>query len=225
MLIIIALVLILICISLGTYIYINVTYNKYKKIKIKSNLSGFEVSRKIIDNYDLNNVYITETKEYFISQYDSNRKVIRLVTNVFDGDNLVSTGISAVESGYAIIDKNNNNNNIYNIRKIVDPFIKILLITSYIIIVIGILFGHMNTLISGVSIDYLILIFYILTYSVEKEAKKNAIKELAINKIVTKKELSYVEKIINATILSNIASIIFPIVELIKKIIEFGKSN
>lgn len=222
MLIVSALVLILLFISLGTYIYISVIYNKYEKIKL--NISGFEVSRKIIDKYDLNNVYITETREYFISNYDYNRKVIRLVSKVFDGENITSTAIAAVESGYAILDKEDKNN-IYKIRKVIDPFLKILLYSSYVIIIIGVLFGHINTLILGVLLDYLIMLFYIFTYSVEKKIKKIAIKELLNNKIISSKKIIYTEKVVNATSLNNIASIIFPIVEIIKKIVEFGKSS
>ena len=63
------LILVLLFISLGTYIYIELECNKYKKVKVKSNLSGFEVSRKLLDSYDLNNIYITETKEFLQSKY------------------------------------------------------------------------------------------------------------------------------------------------------------
>ena len=223
MIIAVSLVLVLLLVSLGTYIYTEVTYNKFKKIKIKSNLSGFEVSRNILDNYDLNNVYITETSEYLFSRYDSDRKVIRLVKDVFNAENLTSTGISSIEAGYAVLDKKNNK--MYSFRKKIVPFVNLLLFASYIIILIGIIFGHINTLLSGIIIDYLILFFYIATYSIDKEAEKIATEELIKNKIITKKELINVQKILKVTTFNNIVSIIFPIVELIKKIVEFGKSN
>lgn len=218
------LILVLLFISLGTYIYIEIGCNKYKKIKMKSHLSGFEVSRKILDSYDLNNIYITETKEFLFSKYDPDRKVIRLVKSVFDGENITSCAISSIESGYAILD-NKKNNSIYNIRKKINSFINVLLITSYIIILIGILFGHSNTLMSGIIIDYVILLYYAFTFNVEKEVKAIVIKELASNKIVIKKELIYIEKLSKIIVLKNVASIILPIIELIKKIIDFGKSN
>ena len=223
MLLIISLVFVLILLSFGSYVYIEITYNKYQKNKIKSNLSGFEISRNILDNYDLNNVYITETNEYLFSKYDFNRKVVRFVKNVFNGENITSTAISSFETSYAILDKKNDK--LYELRKKIMPIINILLISSYIIILIGLLFGHMNTLLSGVIIAYLILIFYILTYNIEKKVKKIALKELITNRIITKKERANIEKVLNVASLNNIASVIFPLAELLKKIIDFGKSN
>ena len=223
MIFIMSLVFILIFISLGSYISMKVIYSKYNKVKIKSKLSGFEVSRAIMDSHDLNNVYITETREFLFSKYDFGRKVVRLVKNVFNGETITSTAISSLESSYAILDKKNNN--IYNLRKKITPIINLLLILSYIIILIGFLFGHMNTLLSGIIIDYLILIIYILTYSVEIECKKIALKELVSNKIVNKKEIIEIEKVLKVALLTNFASIFFPLVEVLKKIIDFGKSN
>ena len=223
MIFIMSLVFILIFISLGSYISMKVIYSKYNKVKIKSKLSGFEVSRTIMDSHNLNNVYITETREFLFSKYDFGRKVVRLVKNVFNGETITSTAISSLESSYAILDKKNNN--IYNLRKKITPIINLLLILSYIIILIGFLFGHMNTLLSGIIIDYLILIIYILTYSVEIECKKIALKELVSNKIVNKKEIIEIEKVLKVALLTNFASIFFPLVEVLKKIIDFGKSN
>ena len=39
-----------ILITIGAQIYIKVSYNKYKKESTKSNMTGFEVARKILDN-------------------------------------------------------------------------------------------------------------------------------------------------------------------------------
>lgn len=218
------LILVLLFISLGTYIYIELECNKYKKVKVKSNLSGFEVSRKLLDSYDLNNIYITETKEFLQSKYDPDRKVVRLIKSIFDDDSITSCVISSIESGYAVLD-NKKNNSIYNFRKKMNSFINVLLIFSYIIILVGIFFGHSNTLMSGIIIDYVILLYYVFTINVEKEIKKIVIKNLISNKIVTKKELIHIERLSKIIVLKNIASIILPIIELIKKIINFGKSN
>ena len=49
---VITVLLLFLTVSIGFYIHIELTYKKYKKIKLHSKLSGFEVSRKIIDNYD-----------------------------------------------------------------------------------------------------------------------------------------------------------------------------
>ena len=128
-----------------------------------------------------------------------------------------------MEAAHCIQDKKGNK--LYNIRKSVMPFLNILMLTGYIIIIIGLLFGHMNTLLTGVFIEYLILLFHVCTYSIEREAKKIAIVELVGNSIIDKKEIKHIEELLNATAFTYLSSIIFPIVELIKKIIYFGRSN
>ena len=215
--------LILIMITFGSYLRIKLIYKKYGKVDIKKLLSGFEVSRKIIDSHDLNNIYITESRENIFSYYDSNRKVIRLVKGVFNDTSITSCAISATVSAYAIQEKNNNK--LFVFRKTFNPFIKALLYIGYIIIATGLLFGHMGTLLVGAGLEYAILIFYFLTYKLEEDAKEIAKKELLKESIINKKELDNIDEVLNANMLINFASVIFPIAELFKKIIEYGNSN
>ena len=153
---VIAVLLFILLISLIFYIYIQMTYKKYKKVKLKKELSGFEVSRKIIDNYDMNNVYITEARNQLISKYDMDRKVIRLTDKVFNDEKIVSCAISSFEAAHAIQDKKNNQ--MFIIREKIIPFINILLIVGYLITLFGCFFGHVNTIIVGLLIIDLILL-------------------------------------------------------------------
>lgn len=215
--------LILILITLGSYIKIKIAYKKYKTIDIKKMISGFEVSRKIIDSYDLNNVYITESRINIFSYYDSNRKVIRLVKGVFNDTSITSCAIASTISAYAILDKKNDE--LYNIRKKITPFLNLLLYVGYIIIASGLLFGHMGTLLVGTCIEFLVLLFHAFTFKIEKSAKEIARNELIKNSIVNKKELEKIEEVLNANSIICFASLVFPIAELIKRIVEYGNSN
>lgn len=220
---IIAVLMLILSISIGFYIYIKITYKKYRRIKIKSELSGFEVSRKIIDNYDLNNIYITESRNQLISRYDINRKVIRLTSKVFHDESIVSCAISSVEASHAILDKKNDKT--FKIRESIIPVVNILLIAGYLVIIIGCFFGHVNTIIVGLSLIDLILIFNLVFYNVEKKAIKIALIELVNEKIIAKNEIKKVEELLKVTSYTSFASIIFPVVELAKKIVVFGDSN
>ena len=210
-------------ISIGFYIYIEVTYKKYKKTKLKSNLSGFEVARKIIDNYDLNNIYITESKTELISRYDSNRKVIRLTNEVFNDESLVSCAISSIEGSHAILDKKEDK--VFKIKELLMPFINILLIVGYLISLIGCFFGHITTIVVGLSIIDLIIFFHLIFYNNEKKSMKIATIELINNKIISKNEIRRIEKLLKVTSYTSFASIVFPVIELIKKVLIFGDSN
>lgn len=219
----IVVLLVLIIITVGSYVRIKLVYKKHMKTDIKKMMSGFEVSRQIIDEFDLNNIYITESRENIFSHYDPNRKVIRLVKGVFNDTSISSCAIAATTAAYAIQDKKKHK--LFNIRKNIAPFLKILLYVGYLIIASGILFGHRATILVGVCLEYTVIIFHILTYKIEKDAKEIAKKELIDQSIITKKELAKIDEVLTANSLINIASIMFPIAELIKKILEYGNSN
>lgn len=219
----IAVLLMFLSVSIGFYFYIEITYKKYKKIKTKNDLSGFEVSRKIIDNYDLNNIYITESKTQLISRYDSNRKVIRLTNKVFNNNSLVSCVISSMEASHAILDKKKDK--MFQIKESINPIANILLLLGYLITILGCFFGHVNTIIVGLSLIDIIFLFNIIFYNIEKKSMKIALIELVNNKIITKSEVKKVEELLKVCSYTSFSSIVFPVVELIKKILIFGDSN
>ena len=216
-------ILIVLIVSIGTYIYINVTYKKYSKKDIAKLMSGFEVSREILDEHDLNNIYITESREELYSKYDYKRKVVKLIRGVFSDTSLTSCAIAAMNAAYAVQDKNNNK--LFKFKKNLEQFISLLLYTGYLFIIIGALFGHINTIWIGFGIELLILVFHIATYYVEKEARDIALVELLNNKIINKREIKRIRKLLDVTSYIGIASIVFPIAELLKRIYEFGRSD
>ncbi len=219
----IVVLLFLIFVSVGFYIYIGIKYRKYKNIKLKSKMSGFEVARSIIDNFDLNNVYITETRTDLVSKYDSNRKVIKLTKNVFNEESITSCAIASFEAAHAIQDKKKDK--MFNVKRTLAPIATIILILGYILTIIGCLFGHVNTITIGLCLIVFILLFQVAFYKVEKTALRIATVNLINNKIITSNESKKIEELLQASSYMCIASIVFPVMEVIKKVIEFGNSN
>lgn len=217
------LILLLIVLTLSSYINLKKKLKKHSKEDIKSLMSGFEVSRKILDKYDLNNVYITESRQSIISHYDTERQVIRLTNGVFNDTSISSCAVSSLQSAYAIEHKKNDKWFIF--REKINPLLKVILYFSYIVLFMGILFGNLRTIYIGIALEYAILIFHVLTYKIEKNSIKIAQNELLKNKIITKKELEKVKEILQAHSYIGVASIILPIAELLKRMVEFGNSN
>ena len=203
------LIIILILIPLGSWLTIKIKNKKYKKILIKKELSGFEVARKIIDNYDLNNIYITESQTSIISEYDSNRKVIRLKKGLFNDTSITSCAIAAREAAHAIQDKKKHK--LYNFRKTINQLLMAIMFIGYLILVIGAVFGHYQTIYIGIGLEYVVLLFHICTLKIEKDANIIALEELKNNKIVGTKELSKIKEVLDVEKYIYIASIIYPI--------------
>ncbi len=216
-------IIVLIAVPLLSWLLIKIKNNKYKNKDIKKLMSGFEVARSIMDNYDLNNIYITESRESIISNYDPYRKVVRLKRGVFNDTSLTSCAISAKEAAHAILDKKKHK--LFTIRKKINNFLLTLLLVGYLIIAFGSIFGHFQTIYVGVGLEYVVLLFHLFTLKIETDASKLAINELEKEKIVNKKELEIIKEILNANNYINLASIIYPIILFFKKVVEFGDSN
>ena len=216
-------ILVFIIFLVSLYAYINIKYSKYSKRKLINGKTGFEISREIIDNYDLNSVYITESREELYSMYDYKRKVIKLVKGVFGDDSLTSCAISAMTASYAILDKRKDK--LFTLKKQLEQFLYILIYIGYLIIIIGSIFGHIKTIWLGFGLEIMVVVFHIFTYNVERKAKEIALNELLGNKIIKLKEKKKIIELLNVSSYICIASAAFPIAELLRRIYEFGKSD
>ncbi len=87
--------------SLFSYLYLLFQYlnNKHKKIE---KYTGFDIAKEITNDYD--NINIVESKEVYISKYNTKRKVIRLTKNTYNSNNFFSLAIALILSGYSKLD-------------------------------------------------------------------------------------------------------------------------
>ena len=219
--IILILILIIIPVSISTIIYVN--KKKYNNIELKKDVTGFEIARTILDNNDLINIYITESNNSITSHYDSSREVIRLKNDIFNKKNIVSCAIASREAAHAIQDKRNNK--VFVFRKKISSFLDALLYIGYVIIAFGTLFAHLQTIYVGFGLVYFVLLFHLFTINVEKEANSITITEIKKSKLLTNKEINQIKKILEVLTFINLASVVYPLVELSKRIIQFGESN
>ena len=94
-------------ITIAADIYINCSYKKYRQVKSKSGLTGFEVAKKILKKNGLDDIHVVAIKGELTDHYDPKRKVVRLSQSVFDGDSIASVSVAAHEVGHALQDKDN----------------------------------------------------------------------------------------------------------------------
>ena len=203
--------------------YVSSTYNKYKKVKVNKEISGFEVARMILDNNGLNNIYVTETSGVLSDHYDSNRKVVRLSKDIFHGTTIASVSVAAHEVGHAIQDKQKNT--FMRIRSLIFPLTNFSSYLGYIAIMIGIVFNYLELIWIGIGLELVILAFQLVTLPVEFDASKKAIKELKTNKILDKKELEGSEKMLKAAAFTYVAGVLSTIFEITRLVINYGNNN
>lgn len=217
------LLLVSLFITLAAQGYITSSYNKYKKIETKKNITGFEVAREILDSHGLEKIYVTETSGILQDHYDPTRKTIKLSNDIFNGTSIASCAVAAHEVGHAIQDKENYN--FYKIRSIMFPLVRFASYTGYLAIFIGILFGSINLFWIGIALEIIILLYQIVTLPVEFDASKRALIELKKHNILTNKEYDGGNIMLKAAALTYIAGVLSTVLQILRLIFIFGNSN
>lgn len=208
------LIIIATIITLAAQFYLNSKYNKYSKLNCKSNLSGVEVARKILDENGLSDVHVTEVKGMLSDHYDPKRKVVRLSHDIFHGTSIASVSVAAHECGHAIQHKEGYF--FIKLRGFLVPFVNFSSNFGYIAIMIGLIFGLMDLAWSGFGLLLMILIFQLVTLPTEFNASTRAKEQLSKLQIIDNYELDGSRKMLNAAALTYVAGLASTLLELLR---------
>lgn len=203
-------------------IYCNTSYNKYKKVKITSDLTGFDVARNILDKNDLKDIHIVETGGIMSDHYDPTRKVVRLSHEVFHGTSIASISIAAHEVGHAIQDKKGYI--FMRIRAFIFPIVNISSYIAYILIPVSFILSNINLLWLSILLMSFGVIFQLVTLPVEFDASKRAGKELNEMKKFKAGELDGSRIMLTSAALTYVAGLVSSLLELLRLIL-IARSN
>lgn len=201
-------------ISIIAECFVNSRYQNYKKEKSKSNLTGQEVARIILDKHGLTDIYVTEVKGTMTDHYDPNRKVVRLSTDVFHGDSIASISIASHEVGHAI--QHHEGYKMIKIRGAIFPLVSFASRFGYLAIVLGFLFNILDLAWAGVGLLLVILLFQLITLPTEFDASKRALVELQNEKILNEDEINGSKDMLKAAALTYVAGVIATVLEILR---------
>lgn len=203
-----------ISITLIAQIFVSSSYSKYKKIKNKNGLTGFEVARKILDENGLENIHIVEIKGNLTDHYDPSRKVVRLSTEIFNGSSIASTSVAAHECGHAIQDKDNYN--FMRIRSKLVPIVNLSSKLGYLAIFIGFIFSLFDLAIFGIVLLLAMLLFELVTLPVEFDASKRAAIQIEKLNLLEGEEKNQSKTMLKAAAFTYVASLITTLLEILR---------
>lgn len=204
-------------------IYIKVMYSKCKKVEVSSNMTGFDVARKILDDNGLSDIYVTETTGVLSDHYDPTRKVVKLSTDVFHGSTIASVSVAAHECGHAIQDKEGYT--FMRIRSKLVPLVNFSSYAGYIAILIALFTGIFNLLVLGIALELIILLFQLITLPVEFDASKRGKKELKRISAVNSKEMGKSSSMLRAAAYTYVASVLTSILQILRLISLFSRRD
>ena len=211
------LVIIAFLITLVADIYLRTRYSKYKKVKVKSGMTGAEVAREILKSNGLDNVYVVETKGYLTDHYDPKAKVVRLSTDIYNGDSIASVSVAAHECGHAVQDKEGYF--FLRFRSFLVPIVNFSSKFGYLAVLIGLIFGAMNLAWLGIFLLVAILLFQLITLPVEFNASKRGKIFLSKLKVVDQSERSMSSSMLMAAAMTYVASLISTLLELLRLVL------
>ncbi len=196
---------------------INSAFKKYRNVKTKQGISGFEAARKVLDNNGLNDIHIVETKGNLTDHYDPRRKVIRLSTNIFHGESIASVSVAAHEAGHAVQDKDGYV--FMKIRAALVPIVNFISYLGYFAMIISIVAGITSYLTVGIIMVLATLIFQLVTLPVEFDASRRAKQELVDLGIIDNTELEKVDSMLSAAAMTYVAGVLSTLLSLLRLVI------
>ena len=200
-------------------IFIVITYSKYKEIKNKKGLSGFEVVRHILDSHGLDSMYIVEVKKSFKDHYDAKQKVIRLSSDVFHGESITALSVAFYEACYAIQDKEGHS--WVKMRTFFLPLLSFFIYSSYLLFFVGLCFQMLDAVLLADGFLFVSLLFYFITFPIEIDAYRKALHLIKKEDIVSLEEMEGVERTLKALTLTNVASLFSSLIYLIRSFISY----
>ena len=207
-------------ITMGAQILVKSRYSKYKKVKCKEKISGYEVARKILDANGLNNVDIVEVQGELTDHYDPSRKVVRLSSDIYHGTSVASVAVSAHECGHAIQDKEGYS--FLRFRNKIIPIVNLSSKAGYIAITAGIALSMVNLIWIGIAFEITILLFQLVTLPVEFDASNRALKIINNLKIVNEDEHAGAKKMLTSAALTYVAGVVSTLLEILRLVFMFA---
>ena len=211
------LVIIALLITLVADIYLRTRYSKYKKVKVKSGMTGAEVAREILKENGLDNIYVVETRGYLTDHYDPRNKVVRLSTDIYNGDSIASVSVAAHECGHAVQDKEGYF--FLRFRSFLVPIVNFSTKFGYLAVLIGLIFGTMNLAWIGIFLLVAILLFQLITLPVEFNASRRGKMFLSKLNVVDNSERSMASSMLMAAAMTYVASLVSTLLDLLRLVL------
>lgn len=205
--------ILMLIIPLIASINIKANYKKYKKQESSSNMTGFDVARKILDENGLGSLYIVEVHGELSDCYDSSRKTVKLSSDIFHGTSISSISVAAHEVGHAIQDKEG-----YfwmRLRSAIFPIVNIANRIAYITLILGIFLHILDLIYLSVALTGCSLIFQLVTLPVEFDASKRALKMLGDYGIIDSTEKSKCKKVLGSAALTYVAGVLSTLLQML----------
>lgn len=202
------------------------TFRRYLQTPARSNLSGAQVARALLDKNQLADVPVEITPGNLTDHYDPRRRVLRLSPDVYHGRSLAALGVAAHETGHAV--QHRHEYIPLNIRNSLYPAANFGSSLAFPIFFIGLIFGRGGSFLMdlGIVLFLVTVLFQVLTLPVEFNASKRALAMLEEGGFLARGgEVAGAKKVLSAAALTYLAATAMALLQLFRLLILRGSRD
>lgn len=184
---------------------VKATFSKYDKVKNARGITGAEAARRILDANGLQNIRIEHISGDLTDHYSPNENVIRLSDATYNSDSVAAIGVAAHECGHAVQHKVG-----YfpiRLRNSIVPVVNIGNSLSMPLFLIGLLLNMTGLAMFGAILFGLVLVFQVVTFPVEINASRRAMKTIEGMSMLEDDELKGARKTLTAAAMTYVAAV------------------
>ena len=198
-------------------INVSSTFEKYKKVKTESNITGYDAARRILDANGLDHVAIEMVGGSLTDHYDPKANVIRLSSEVYGSSSAAAVGVAAHEAGHAV--QHAKGYFPIKVRQAIIPATRIGSSLAMPLFLIGLLFAAPALMTVGIVFYSLAVIFQLVTLPVEFNASNRAMAALEGSGRMSHTELRASKKVLTAAALTYVAALASSLLSLLRLIV------
>ncbi len=203
---------------------VNSTFNKYKRIRSLSGMTGAEAAERILHQNGIYDVGIEHISGKLTDHYDPSSKMLRLSDSTYSSTSVAAIGVAAHECGHAIQHKEEYGP--LKIRTAIVPAANMGSKLGIPIIFLGIVLGSNPLLINiGIWVFSLAVLFQIVTLPVEFNASSRALAAVEQYGILGSEEVMHTKKVLSAAAMTYVAAAAASILQLLRLVLLFGKRD
>lgn len=200
---------------------VNSTFNKYKRVRSMTGMTGAEAAQRILHRNGIYDVAVEHVSGNLTDHYDPKNKVLRLSDATYSSPSVAAIGVAAHECGHAL--QHNDEYLPLRIRSAIVPVANFGSRLGIPIILLGVLLGSNYMLIQiGIWVFSLAVLFQIVTLPVEFNASRRAVGMVEQYGILSGEELKHTRKVLSAAALTYVAAAAASILQLLRLILLFG---
>lgn len=187
---------------------VNSTFRQFSRVASKKGYTGAQIANHLLMIAGITDVKIEPVAGNLTDHYDPRNKTLRLSQSVYNSSSIAATGVAAHETGHAI--QHNIGYAPLNFRTAIFPIVSIGSKLSGPLIMIGLLFGFLQSSLFILNLGILLfsfcVLFQLITLPVEFNASSRAIKLLESNQFLAEDEVPYARKVLSAAALTYVAA-------------------